>query len=514
MQERREVEYTENDLIDVDVIPDLNLSGIKIVSCKEPKSCNHKYYVFYCESYGISYNRCPNCGSLNCVKHGTVQDDRVIHDINIGLIRVDIILRIQRFRCADCGTAFREHFDCIPERIHATKRLIEQIQHEALYRPFSNVASEFGYSEGTIRGFFEEYITKLDEERGQIVAPRVLGIDEKHIAHKMRGVFVNVETGELLEMTPDNKRDSVIDTIKKMRGYGKIKIVTMDMANSYKSFIELCLPSAKIVVDKFHVYQALYKKVQTIKTAIMARIAEQLKENPESADTETKTKLRNTICHNSYLFKFSENSLAEKPERLELMAEVCKTFPEFNHLRLLKEGFTRIYDEAKTKEEAEVLYHEWEELIPPKAEKAAKAWEEKYHVPAVLYEDIRLFHNTTENWHTEIFRYFDEGCRVTNAATEGVNRMIQTVDEAGSGYGFKSLRGKCLYGYKTAVKITYSLKKPKKTVERTNPGTVSFYFPSFSLHTFQYVIQREEQLIRLRKPPYVDEEGFYIFDED
>ena len=35
---------------------------------------------------------------------------------------------------------------------------------------------------------------ELDKKR-KLVAPRVLGIDESHIGHKMRGVFTDIEGG-------------------------------------------------------------------------------------------------------------------------------------------------------------------------------------------------------------------------------------------------------------------------------------------------------------------------------
>lgn len=61
------------------------------------------------------------------------------------------------------------------------------------------------YTSTTIANIFDEYAAELESKRAKVVAPRILGIDEKHIVHNMRGVFVDIETGTLLEMTVGNR---------------------------------------------------------------------------------------------------------------------------------------------------------------------------------------------------------------------------------------------------------------------------------------------------------------------
>ena len=54
----------------------------------------------------------------------------------------------------------------------------------------------------------------------------------------MRVVFVDIESGTLLEMRPHKKTD-IIDSIEKMVDYDKnIQIVTMDTTDGLNQFIE------------------------------------------------------------------------------------------------------------------------------------------------------------------------------------------------------------------------------------------------------------------------------------
>lgn len=44
---------------------------------------------------------------------------------------------------------------------------------------------------------------------------RIPGLDEKHIVSQMAAVFVDIETGELLEMKETNKPGKISETIRK-----------------------------------------------------------------------------------------------------------------------------------------------------------------------------------------------------------------------------------------------------------------------------------------------------------
>ena len=277
-------------------------------------------------------------------------------------------------------------------------------------------------------------------------------------------------TEQLLEMLPSNKAEAIVSMIESMVDYDKnIRIVTMDMANGYKSAIQMCLPYAKIVVDKFHVFQDLARRITTAKTGIMEAISLQIKNEPDKSTADHLREVRDLIIRNAYLFKFGRKKLVKKPERIKVMADACSTFPELNHLRLIKEGFERIYEEAKTRKQAEVLYTEWAALIPPSGKKQIAVWEEKYQVQASYYKELSSFYRTTQKWHEEIFSYFDKDCAYTNAAAEGTNSLIQRINAQGSGYGFNHLRAKVVYWHRSGARKAYRLDTTKKPIYMSTP---------------------------------------------
>lgn len=195
----------EVDMREVAQKPCLNLEGIIEESCLEPINSDD-YWLFKCRIEDYRNRRCPLCKGTAVHSHGDYGKPRLIHDINVGKKRVDILLKVKRYLCDSCEKTFTNIPECILENRQMTDRLFELIQRESFRHPFTEVAEEYGYSITTIATIFDDYGAKLEAKRGPVVAPRVLGIDEKHIVNNMRAVFVDGESGCLLEMCEDNKR--------------------------------------------------------------------------------------------------------------------------------------------------------------------------------------------------------------------------------------------------------------------------------------------------------------------
>jgi hypothetical protein len=74
-----------------------------------------------------------------------------------------------------------------------------------------------------------------------------------------------------------------------------------------------------------------------------------------------------------------------------------------------------------------------------------------------------------ENWHEEIFSYFDHS--ITNAYTESLNSLIRVINRNGRGYSFEALRAKVLY-----TEGTHRIAKPahRAVTRKPPPGGASF----------------------------------------
>lgn len=454
----------EGDLVPVSFVPRLNLPDLDETACFKPRGADD-YLVIKCKPVDRYSQQCPHCQKKTIINiHGYLSKDRLVHDVNVGIQQIDLSVQVPRYRCETCGNTFTHKFQSVMENRQMTYRLYEQIRRDVFTRTFAEVAAAYGFSEPTVASIMDEYAAELGEQRKAIVAPRVLGIDEKHIVHAMRAVFVNIETGELLEMRPANKKADICGTIEAMVNYDKnIDIVTMDMSSAYRSYVQECLPYAKIIVDKYHVFQAMQIRVKQVRTRLIDMFASSIKNEQDKAKSDHMALVLSAANKDHYLFKFGGKRLEEDPTRVMIMADLCRTFPEFNHLRLLKEGFERIY-ESSSRQEAEQHYSEWVPLVPPSGKVQAAKWQKQYGVQPELYAEFRKLAKTLANWHEEIFGYFDPDCQFTNAATEGLNNLIERFNRQGNGYSFERLRAKALYWHLAAPRTRYVLTSKKLPV--------------------------------------------------
>ena len=452
--EERTVRLNINDLVETKC-PVLNISELEETGAWKLPDADD-YLVVDCGPKWQMRN-CPVCGKSGYLsRNGHTEHPRLVHDINAGLVQVDLRVTVPKYKCSNCSSVFSHEFESIMSGRQFTRRLYEQIKVDSFYDTFSDVAVKYGIADTTVADIFDEYLEELEAKRERPKVGSWLAIDEKHVNHKMRGIFVDGDTGILLDMTENNNADTVRDTIMSFDGYENISFVTTDMANGYRSVLEEIFGSdVKIIVDKWHVLHDLYQKVATCRTAITDYITKKIAAEPDPQIKAREEEVKKLLGDNKYLFKFGQKKLQEVPERLQIMAEVCAAFPEFNHLRLIKEGLERIY-ECRDREAAEARFEEWLRLIPPSGKNQIIAWESEYGVPAYLFEEMRSLKNTIDTrWRVEVFNYFDVDGFKTNAIAEATNSFIERI--LINGYSFRRLRGRALFWHTAGARKRYVL---------------------------------------------------------
>jgi transposase len=72
---------------------------------------------------------------------------------------------------------------------------------------------------------------------------------------------------------PDDSREDVVRLLERLTDCNKVEAVSMDMSESFRGAVQLCLPRARIVADHFHVIQHVGKAV----TKVLGRLAQSVK---------------------------------------------------------------------------------------------------------------------------------------------------------------------------------------------------------------------------------------------
>ena len=475
-------EYTFPDLkeMPLDEAPSLDMPHFIVDKFYMP-SDGGKYMVFFAhvdKSYRPA-DECPYCHSQNIIRDGKATKPRLVHDVIRNNYRVDIVFYPPRMNCKSCDSPFTPNVKGISGSRMMTTRLEEFLRVECFLQPFTQLAERSGYSVGEISSIMDEELEKYDKMREEhpLEAPTVLGIDEKHLAHYMRGTLVDVGNRLLLDMFEDNKKPTIAKGIKKLKNWDKnIKVVTTDMNNAYIPMIKETLPNATIVIDKFHVVQDVEQSITKCRKLLISYrkdIIENIEDLKEKAEQAAILRI---VTSNPKLFNANISKILNEKNgvRMEKLSTVIDAFPEFSMLHNLHYGIEHLY-EQETREDAEKAWEEWSTLLPPSKPKAYQEWCAAYGMPEEAFDCFRKFNGSAFLFFKQyILNYFNSPeTRFTNSTTEGFNSTIEDINIAGKGYEFRHLRGKCLYASLVHEKINYGLKikTVKKWVE-----TQSFSF--------------------------------------
>lgn len=350
---------------------------------------------------------CPSCGVVGKLyRHGVNRRDFV--DIPAYGHKVVIKTEVQRFRCRDCRATFNQPMPELCEYRHMTTRCIDYIVDQSIPRTFSDVAREVGVNEKTVRNICAERFPEKLKARTHPPHISILGIDELMLDGEMRAIFMDVGRRSVLDVVSGHQKWQIARWISAMPADQRhfIRIVTIDMATSYRDVARALLPNAAIVIDKFHVQRCANQALDAVRNRARRTATGAGRRNPWRGQ-----RLLRRRAHNL--------SPAQGMEVDGIIAN--------NHLvndaYLAKESFFAIWN-ASNRVDAERAFDDWCAAIPetvPEFEKVAKM---------------------VQRWRGEVFAYFDYAA--TNAITENRNGLIKILNRAGRGYDFATIRAKAL----------------------------------------------------------------------
>ena len=306
-------------------------------------------------------------------------------------------------------------------------------------RPILTGYEETGIDEKTVRNIFADFVIEL-EKQFQFETPKIMGIDEIHLT-KPRGVITNIGNGTLLDLLPNRNKDTIIKYLAGLKNPDTIKIVAIDMWRPYRDAVELVLPHAMIVVDKFHVIKMANEAMEKARKGLREDLT---------------SKQRRGLMHDRFVLLKRKAELTD--EDYLLMDGWTKNYPLLGTAYDLKEAFYGVY-EAEDANDAYQRYGAWRRSIPTE-----------------LVDHFNDLVRAFENWQPYILNYFE--CGVTNAYTESLNNLIRVFDRAGRGYSFNVLRAKIMFtegAHKHKLARPKFDRKPTIQQPKSDPRIIEFY---------------------------------------
>jgi len=340
---------------------------------------------------------CPRCGKITTKEHDRrqqIKQDRRLRDKGVFLI-----LMKRRFRCPFCGKVFTDPDEVFGPRRRSSYRFREYLGQEALHQTVRRTARKEKVGEGLVRRCVAEEIGReLGAREGQ-ETPEFIGLDEFSVRRRRlyHTAICNLVKGEVMEVIEGQGRQRVEEYLDSISDAERVKGVAMDMHEPFRQAVQMCLPMAKVVVDKFHLIRHINGTLDKVRSRLQGGSRRGRRRD---------------------LFK-SRYTLLKGVERLDdwertTLNQLFYRYPELGRAWVLKESFRAWYSEKDK----------------IKAERKLGLLQEKI-TNSSLPEFRELLH-TLENWGEEILNYFDY--RITNGFVEGKNNRIKTIKRMAYGY--------------------------------------------------------------------------------
>ena len=340
---------------------------------------------------------CPRCRSMIVRKHESTfqrKKDRKLRDKVVILT-----LEKRRFKCLSCGKVFTEPDEIFGSRRRSSKRLREYLGEKARHQTVCQISKEEGVSESLVRRCFtDETALELGVDEGKPKASRVIGLDEFSVKKRMFDTTISdLEQRKVLGIVEGCGKSNLEKYFTALPDPEKVEVAVMDMHEPFRQAVQMCLPKANIVADKFHVIMHVNKAVDKVRTTL---------QNKESKGR------RWLLFHSRYLLLRKAESLNSE-EQLKL-GRLFSFYPELAMAWNLKEGLREWY-KSSSRAEAEISLCHWEEFVRRSGLKE-------------FGTGLPMF----RNWRSEILNYFDY--HITNGFVEGKNNRIKVIKRMAYGY--------------------------------------------------------------------------------
>ena len=197
---------------------------------------------------------CPHCQATDLRIKDTFY--RWIRHESMGARKVLLYLRTRKFLCKSCGRYFNERFPGIlPYR-----RSTEAFRKEVFWKHQDGIcqktlAHRLGIGQATVERWYHSLLELKLSRRQNTPCPRVLGIDEHFFTRKegYATTLCDLANHKVYDVFLGRSEKALEPCLNRLLDKQKVRVVVMDLSETYRSTVRKHFPRAKIVADRFHV---------------------------------------------------------------------------------------------------------------------------------------------------------------------------------------------------------------------------------------------------------------------
>jgi len=165
-------------------------------------------------------------------------------------------LAIPKYHCSNCNRYFRHPLKGIRPRLRSTEcyRLEVFESHEGgISQKKLSITHSIGCA--TVERWYQHFIQRRVSELSGRPCPSILGIDEHFFSRKngFATTLVDLKNHKVFDVVLGRSQPSLHHYLSNLQGREQVKIVVMDLSETYRNIVQQYFPNAKIVADRFHV---------------------------------------------------------------------------------------------------------------------------------------------------------------------------------------------------------------------------------------------------------------------
>jgi len=419
--------------------------------------------------------KCSRCGTYSKSIHDVLKPSKILYLDNSGEKTYLLVTR-RRFNCKKCKKHFTEDLGLTNTNGQLSLKVKQKVLKDFMDKDktIRSIAEDNHISEDKARCIFNE-ATKAYPKQVHYL-PEIISFDENS-TYTNAGIYSFILNDPIhritLDILPSRKKEDLVKYFTNVLNRRDVKVVIIDLYDTYKEVIKICFPNAIIVADPFHFTKRVLKALDDVRLRLINKYEDnkksneyymfknrvnkslllttfletkyelKVKNNRLKKQAEGKTKKKVTNKFNDYwygIIKVKRNNKFIEITRLDRLHQVLNMDNELKSAYNLKEEFMRI-----------VNYTKYED-----ARKSLKDWIKeckRSRIPEMISAS-----KTIENWLDEIVNSFKDD-RYSNGFTEANNNVIDKIVSVSYGYkNFQFFRKRVL----VILRKSYSLEKTRK----------------------------------------------------
>ena len=169
---------------------------------------------------------------------------------------ITLYLRSPKYHCQRCGRYFRHRFKGVRPRYRASEAFrLEVFEAHDGGVTQAKLRRTHTISAATTERWYQSYCRARISEMSNRECPKVLGIDE-HFFSRQKGyatTLVDLHRNKVFDVGLGRSEASLHRYLRHLPGKDNVKLIVMDLSETYRSIARQHFPRAKIVADRFHV---------------------------------------------------------------------------------------------------------------------------------------------------------------------------------------------------------------------------------------------------------------------